>query len=133
MNYASSGSRIFTLYILPSTSDLYHRPLKCDITQPNVPSNLPALYNEGNTCTSVSSSINLNSIRLARPLILDLGVCFRFVTPPGRSEPACESGSDEFAAPCGRLSTDEARASDEFDAAKVREVRSFLTRLRPIV
>jgi hypothetical protein len=126
MNYASSGCRIFTLYTLPSTFDLYHRPFKCVITQPNVPENLPALYNEGNTCTSVSASINFNSTRLARPLRVDLGVCLRFVTPAGRGELACGSGSNAFAAPCGRLSTCEARASDEFGSAEAREIRSFL-------
>jgi hypothetical protein len=52
-DYVSAGSKIFTLYILPSTLDLYHHPLKYVITQPNVPRNLPALYNEGNTFTSV--------------------------------------------------------------------------------
>jgi hypothetical protein len=122
MNYASSGSRIFTLYILPPTFDLYHRPLKCVIIQPNVPRNLPALYNEGNIWDSVgrnvSSSININSTRLARPLILDLGVCLRFVTPAGWGKPACGSGSDEFAS--------EARVSDEFGYAEARELRSFL-------
>jgi hypothetical protein len=126
MNQASSASRIFTLYILPSTSDLYHRPLKCVITQPNVPRNLPALYNDGNTCTSASSSINYNSTCIAHPLILDFGVCFRLVTPAWRSEPACGSGCDEFAAPSGRLSTGEARASDAFSSIEVRNVRSFL-------
>jgi hypothetical protein len=43
---ASTGSRIFTLYILPSILGLYHHPSKCVMLQPNVPRIFGALYND---------------------------------------------------------------------------------------